>query len=407
MTLVETLVASVIMIMGVIGLLAVFPQALGSARASGHMLILNRLAAERLESLRSLPYNAAELTLGTHPTQQFDSDSENYYPVTGMNEAYSLRWVVAAGPTDQSGTPEPDMKTVTVEATFLMRYTSGGAPPRQAEQHRNGLPDLRHGVARAMTRKNEGFSLIELLVGLVVSLVVLFAVLSAYSQANSVKTHVQGTVKIQGNVRLAMDRLSREMRMTGFAVPSGSQMVGAKTRWSPAIFHANQTEIGFRADMDGGKAEIICTPDSTNTDCPLSKLRLDAIDYYQALNCKSPDGAIGGLKLIADLKGKWLPFACTGFSGSDDSIFVSSVPDAVFEAGTAQVATVEQVYYRYVPLGAAAPTDDLLRHMRYGNTPDGQFPPHRRDLDPRRRPSDGFSGWSTRIFREARSPEAR
>jgi len=45
-----------------------------------------------------------------------------------MNEAYSLRWVVAAGPTDQSGTPEPNMKTVTVEATFLMRYTSGGAP---------------------------------------------------------------------------------------------------------------------------------------------------------------------------------------------------------------------------------------------------------------------------------------
>ena len=127
-TLVETLIASVIMIVGVFGLLAVFPQALGNARDSGRLLILNRLAAEQLEELRSLRYGTADLALGTHPTQQLDSDWNNYYPVTGMDETYSLRWIVAPGPTDQTGTPEPDMKTVTVEATYLMRYTAGGSP---------------------------------------------------------------------------------------------------------------------------------------------------------------------------------------------------------------------------------------------------------------------------------------
>jgi len=128
MTLVETLVASVLMIVGIFGLLAVFPQALGSARESGRVLILNRIAAEQLEELRALPYGAADLATGTHPPQQFDSDLERYYPVSGMDQSYSLRWIVSAGPTDQSGTAEPDMKTVTVEATYLVRYTAGGAP---------------------------------------------------------------------------------------------------------------------------------------------------------------------------------------------------------------------------------------------------------------------------------------
>ena len=128
MTLIETLVASALMIVGIFGLLAVFPQALTSARESGRVLILNRIAAEHLEQLRSLPYGAADLATGTHPPQQFDSDSDRYYPVGGMDQSYSVRWIVSAGPTDQTGTPEPDMKTVTVEATYLVRYTAAGAP---------------------------------------------------------------------------------------------------------------------------------------------------------------------------------------------------------------------------------------------------------------------------------------
>ena len=224
-----------------------------------------------------------------------------------------------------------------------------------------------------MKRNSEGFSLVEMLVALVVSLIALFAVLSAYSQANSVKTHVQGTIQIQGNVRLAMDSLSREMRMAGFAVPLGWE-IGATTSWGPPIFHAEPTEIGFRADIDGGKAEITCTPDSTNANCPLTKLRLDPLDYYQNLNCDNPDGSLGGLKLIADIEGVWKPFTCTGYSVSDDSISVSNVPDGEFEAGVGHVATVEQVYYRYVP-SAQPPYGRLLRHVRYDNTPDDTFPP--------------------------------
>jgi uncharacterized protein (TIGR02598 family) len=128
MTLVEVLVASVIMIVGLVSVMAVFPQSLGTARESSRILVLNRLATEQLESLRSLVYDDSDLSSGVHPTIQFDSDGDRYYAVTGFPEEYSLRWTVQAGPTDGSGTAEPNMKTIVVEATYWVRYTGGGVP---------------------------------------------------------------------------------------------------------------------------------------------------------------------------------------------------------------------------------------------------------------------------------------
>jgi type II secretory pathway pseudopilin PulG len=128
MTLVEVLVASVIMIVGLVTVMAVFPQSLGTARESSRILVLNRLATEQLESLRSLDYDDSELSSGVHPTLQFDSNFDRYYPVSGFPADYSLRWTVQAGPTDGSGTAEPNMKTIVVEATYWVRYTAGGVP---------------------------------------------------------------------------------------------------------------------------------------------------------------------------------------------------------------------------------------------------------------------------------------
>jgi uncharacterized protein (TIGR02598 family) len=128
MTLVEVLVASVIMVLGLVSVMAVFPQSLGTARESSRILVLNRLATEQLEELRSLHFEDSDLSSGTHPTQQFDSNGDRYYPVTGFPEEYSLRWTVQAGPTDGSGTADPNMKTVVVEATYWVRYNAGGVP---------------------------------------------------------------------------------------------------------------------------------------------------------------------------------------------------------------------------------------------------------------------------------------
>ncbi len=121
-SLIEVLVASVIMIIGVLGLLAVFPQSLNSTRQSGRMSVLNHLVTQKLEQLRAQDLSDADLALGTHPTIATDSRGDRYYPVPGFPELYSLRWTVTAGPTDATGTAEPDLRTVAIEATHLVRY---------------------------------------------------------------------------------------------------------------------------------------------------------------------------------------------------------------------------------------------------------------------------------------------
>ncbi len=123
-TLVEVLVASLIMIVGVFGVLAVFPNAFQSAKESGRRSVLNHLVSEKLDDLRL----SGAATLGTFPTQQFDSQNRRYYPVAGFPEEFSLRWTVSNGPTDGSGSSVAGMKIVVVEATHLVRYTSSGTP---------------------------------------------------------------------------------------------------------------------------------------------------------------------------------------------------------------------------------------------------------------------------------------
>ena len=168
-------------------------------------------------------------------------------------------------------------------------------------------------------RSESGFSLLELLVALTLSLMLFLAVLAAYSQGSNIKAHVQGTITVQGNLRIAIDQLERDLRMIGFGVPDG-QRIGSTVVWTPAVFRATPTELGFRAEIDGGRGEIVCTPSSSNSTCPLNKLLLDSIQYYQGVNCLAPDGS-GNLKLIAVVDGgAWEPLTCSGFNASDSLI---------------------------------------------------------------------------------------
>lgn len=128
MTLVEVLIASVVLLIGVLGTMASLPQAINAAHRSSHSLVLNQLANEKLEALRALDYDHADLAVGVHPAQQFDTKGERYYAVPGFPNDYSLRWTVQAGPTDGTGTAEPNIKTVVIESTHWVRYDFAGTP---------------------------------------------------------------------------------------------------------------------------------------------------------------------------------------------------------------------------------------------------------------------------------------
>ena len=127
-SLVEVLIASVLLIVGVVSMLAVFPQSFRNSTNSGRAAVLNHLAVEKIEELRGLLLTHDDLTVGTHPAQGSDSTGQKYYPATGFDEDVSLRWRVSAGPTDGDGIAEPDIRTVVVEATYRVRYTLAGEP---------------------------------------------------------------------------------------------------------------------------------------------------------------------------------------------------------------------------------------------------------------------------------------
>ncbi len=220
-----------------------------------------------------------------------------------------------------------------------------------------------------------GFSLLELLVALTLLALLLGAVFTVLMQGKKITTHTESRSKIQGNVRLAMNRLEPDLRMVGFGVPKGAE-IGGSVVWTPAIFHASATEIGFRADTDAGRASITCTPKTSNLNCPRDEILLDSIAYYQSLNCKRPDNATIDLPVIlVHDRDVWESATCTGVNTGNGSIDVSpNVTDAAFRAGESDVLTIEQVYYRYVT-GSSPPYGHLERYVRYANTPDGAFPP--------------------------------
>lgn len=120
-SLVEALVAMVILIVGVLGLVTMFVYATRMGVRAGQMSVLNHLAAEKIDQLRSLDFDHPDLSPGIHPAvAPVGCTLECYYPVPGFSADWSLRWVVTAN------APEPNMKTVVVEAGYLVRYDSAG-----------------------------------------------------------------------------------------------------------------------------------------------------------------------------------------------------------------------------------------------------------------------------------------
>src|SRR5436853_7635692 len=115
----------------------------------------------------------------------------------------------------------------------------GGATMRCREMKlRKSPPDM---------RRQKGFTLIELMVAVaafsIVSLAA-FAVLSS-GQRNAVMN--DQTVKVQQNVRLAMDLIARDIRLTGYGNPVAGTLL-------PCANHMNATDNAPGAD--GGPDSI-------------------------------------------------------------------------------------------------------------------------------------------------------
>ena len=94
---------------------------------------------------------------------------------------------------------------------------------------------------RQALRSDQGFTLIELMVSVMIFAIVsagAFAVLSASQQSAVMNDQ---TVQIQRNVRLAMDLIARDLRMTGYGNPAAGSLPGCTN-------HLNATDNAIGAD---------------------------------------------------------------------------------------------------------------------------------------------------------------
>lgn len=108
-SLVELLVATAILAVGILGALQLFPQNYDEIGTAGRISIMNHLAQQKLDQLKTLSYTASDLTAGVHGSP--NPERVTYISPSGNNvfENYTIRWEV------RDDKPQERMKTVIVE----------------------------------------------------------------------------------------------------------------------------------------------------------------------------------------------------------------------------------------------------------------------------------------------------
>ncbi|MEA2014583.1 MAG: prepilin-type N-terminal cleavage/methylation domain-containing protein [Thermodesulfobacteriota bacterium] len=92
------------------------------------------------------------------------------------------------------------------------------------------------------TTKDDGFTIIELLIAMVVGLVLLGAMYSVFTMHNKIFNTQEQIAEMQQNARAAMDIMTREIRMAGYD-PLGSAGAG--------IISAASDSLNFTLDTTG------------------------------------------------------------------------------------------------------------------------------------------------------------
>ncbi|MDP2689229.1 MAG: prepilin-type N-terminal cleavage/methylation domain-containing protein [Deltaproteobacteria bacterium] len=103
-------------------------------------------------------------------------------------------------------------------------------------------------------RKESGFSLVELLISMSILAVVTMAIFSLYNMQHKT-THIEeDVVDVQQNLKMALDNLSRDVRMAGFVVLGGVNPIGAVT--NNAGLNSTDTILLNTASSTGAAARI-------------------------------------------------------------------------------------------------------------------------------------------------------
>ena len=110
------------------------------------------------------------------------------------------------------------------------------------------------------SQNQKGFTIIEMLVSVLVFSFVMIAVLFLFDKGNWLYLQAESRASMQGNGRIALEAIERDLRMAGLGVPRGTNL-NSETYWIPEIFTAATSQIGFRGDIDNNNSML--TVDAT------------------------------------------------------------------------------------------------------------------------------------------------
>lgn len=126
-TLIEILVAIVILATAILGIMALFPSSYRQITNSSRMSAINHLGRQKVDQLRATYFDDKDLADGLHPSTGASPPETFPERVSYTNEwgnvysDYSIEWVV------DDGSPQADMKTITVTVGYGL-YDSSGNP---------------------------------------------------------------------------------------------------------------------------------------------------------------------------------------------------------------------------------------------------------------------------------------
>jgi prepilin-type N-terminal cleavage/methylation domain-containing protein len=182
-------------------------------------------------------------------------------------------------------------------------------------------------------KHDRGFTLIELLVSILIFVFVMLAVYTLFDQGAWVYLHSSRRANIQQIARMALEQMERDVRMSGFGVPTGDEFGAGTAIWTPDMFTIGPGRIFFRADLDNRhtwvRQNITGTPTTISVEDP-------------ALVCPDP----GNTQIVLVDEGRdWQPLTCTGFDNGNQTITVNTgAMDC--DSDVCEIFTPDHIFYR-------------------------------------------------------------
>jgi len=92
--------------------------------------------------------------------------------------------------------------------------------------------------------KTSGFTLIEMMISVAIFSIITLAALAVLSSSQTTSVTMDQTVQIQQNVRMALDLMARDIRMTGYANPPAGTLAGCAQHMNAVDNNAAGADVG-------------------------------------------------------------------------------------------------------------------------------------------------------------------